>query len=438
MSSPFREQRERLLQSLAESASAGVYFSGKEKVRNADSTHRFRPDSDFYYLTGCREPEACLVLLPKGEERALLFLRPKDREQEIWTGRRVGVEAAPEVFGVDRAHPIEELGERLPKLLAGHRAIEYALGVDAERDALLSLAASRATRFARAAGQSPETWHHPRVHLHEQRLRKSAAELALMRRAAEVSGEAHRAAMAEAAPGRNETELDALLEYTFRKSGGTGAAYTNIVAGGENACILHYNENNRALVDGELCLIDAGCEWGFYASDVTRTFPVNGTFSPPQRALYEVVLAAQEAAIRAARPGVNIESLHELAVRRLTEGLVELGLLQGSVDAAVEKGDYRAFYMHKTGHWLGLDVHDAGAYTRAGVARPLEPGMVFTVEPGLYVATDAAVEPRWRGIGIRIEDDVLVTRDGVEVLTRSTPKSVADVEAACQESVALA
>jgi Xaa-Pro aminopeptidase len=439
VSQPFAAHRERLLASLASDDAAGVYFSGKEKLRNGDSTFRFRPESDFYYLTGCREPEACIVLLPRGDEqRSVLFLRPKDRDAEIWNGRRVGVEAAPEVFGVDRAYPIDELAARLPKLLVGHQGIEHLFGVDLDRDRLLTESATRAARLSRSSGLVPEQWYHPRVHAHEQRLFKTPAEIALMRRGAELSAEAHRAVMSEAEPGRNEGELDALLEYTFRRRGGTGPSYTNIVAGGANACILHYVENDRPLRDGDLCLVDAGAEWGFYASDVTRTFPVNGTFTPEQRALYEVVLTAQLAALRAARPGATFDSVHDVAVRRLIEGLVEHGLLKGTVDDALESGAYRAFYMHRTSHWLGLDVHDAGSYTQAGASRPLQPGMVLTVEPGLYVAPDAEVDARWRGIGIRIEDDALVTAEGVDVLTRHTPKSIDEVEAACRETVSVA
>lgn len=438
MTLPFGEHRERLLSALASSDACGVYFSGSEKLRNGDSTFRFRPDSDFYYLTGCREPGSCLVLLPNGEDHAVLFVRPKDRDAEIWNGRRVGVDAAPEVFGVDRALPIEDLDEHLPALLVGHTGIEYVLGADTERDQSVTQATERAARLGRATGKAPERWFHPRNHAHELRLFKGAQEVALMRRAAEVSAEAHSAVMAEAAAGGNEMGLDALLEYTFRRGGGTGAAYTNIVASGANACILHYTENDQDLRAGELCLVDAGCELGFYASDVTRTFPIDGTFTPAQRDLYEVVLAAQQSAIDLAAPGVVFEDLHERAVERLVEGLVDLGLLTESVEEALEKESYRPYYMHRTGHWLGLDVHDAGSYAREGGPRPLEPGMVFTVEPGLYIAEDAPVHERWRGMGIRIEDDVLVTAEGTDVLSKDTPRSVDEVEAACQGSAVLA
>ncbi|MEM7306148.1 MAG: aminopeptidase P N-terminal domain-containing protein [Planctomycetota bacterium] len=438
MSQPFATHREQLLASLAASDACGVYFSGSEKLRNGDSTFRFRPESDFYYLTGCDEPDSCLVLSPHGDDRAVLFVRPKDREAEIWNGKRVGVDAAPEVFGVDRAYPIAELEARLPGLLVGHRAVEYGFGVDDARDRDMTSAAAAARRKGRAAGFVPEGWLHPRQNVHEQRLRKTPEEIERMRRAAAITAEAHLAVMAEAAPGGNEAELDALLEYTFRRRGGTGAAYTNIVAGGAGACILHYIENNRELKARELLLIDAGAEWDFYASDVTRTFPIDGSFTPEQRALYEVVLTAQESAIDHIRPGVSFDSVHDVAVRRLTEGLVELGLIEGPVDRAIEEEAYRPYYMHRTGHWLGLDVHDAGAYTESGASRALAPGMVLTVEPGLYVAEDAEVDARWRGIGIRIEDDVLVTESGFDVLTAATPKSIEAVEAACQGAPALA
>jgi Xaa-Pro aminopeptidase len=434
MTLAFPTHRDRLLTALAASNAAGVYFSGSEKIRNGDSTFRFRPESDFYDLTGCREPEACLVLLPHGEKRSILFLREKDREQEIWTGRRVGVDAAPEVFGVDAAHPFDELVERLPSLLVGHSGIEYALGSDDDRDHHMTECANKAVRLGRAGGLVPEHWFHPRTHAHEARLRKSAAEIEIMSRAGDISAEAHRAAMAEAGPGRNEAELDALLQYTFLRRGGTGSAYTNIVAGGANACILHYVENDAVLKAGELCLIDAGCELGFYASDVTRTFPVDGRFTPEQRALYEVVLTAQLSAIDASRPGATFDSVHDVALRRLVEGLVELGLLKESVEESLKSGSYRAFYMHRTSHWLGLDVHDAGSYARNGESRPLEPGMVLTVEPGLYVALDADVDPCWRGIGIRIEDDVLITANGNDVLSKNAPKTIDEIEAACGET----
>ncbi len=432
MTYPHPTHRDRLLSSLDRDGAAGVFFSGDEKIRNGDSAFRFRPSSDFYYLTGFREPEAALVLAPRGEERAVLFLRPKDREQEIWSGKRLGVDAAPEVLGIDAAYPFEELWERLPKLLLGHTAVVHDVGVDEGRDRAMNEVLRKTALHAKTGAVVPEEWIQPKRHVHELRLFKGEAELATMRRAAQISADAHRAAMAAAAPGVNERELDALLTSTFLRRGGTGCAYTNIVAGGAGACILHYVENDRELSAGDLCLIDAGCELDFYASDVTRTFPVDGAFREPQRLLYEVVLDAQVAAIEHARPGVTFKSVHDTAVRRLTEGLVEHGLLEGPVDRAIEEENYRAFYMHRTGHWLGLDVHDCGAYFLEGESRKLSPGMVMTVEPGLYVAEDADVDAKWRGIGIRIEDDVLITADGTEVLSAGVPKTVEEVEAACR------
>lgn len=432
---PFAEHRARLLSTLAESRLAGVFASGTEKVRNHDSTYRFRPESDFYYLTGFREPDSVLVLAPESDAPATLFLRERDRDQEIWNGRRLGVEAAPATLGVDRALAIEDLEQALPDLLADHEGVVYASGIDEARDRWMLEALRAARAKARGGRLAPAEWIHPERTLHEQRLIKSEAELERMRRGAAVTAEAHTTAMAEAAPGRSEAEIDARLEYLFRARGGTGAAYTNIVAGGPNACILHYIENDQPLRDGDLLLIDAGCEWDFYATDVTRTFPVSGTFTPEQRALYEVVLDAQVSAIGAATVGATFASVHGTALRRLVEGLVAHGLLEGSVDAAIEEERYREFYMHKTSHWLGLDVHDCGRTFLDGGSRVLEPGMVLTVEPGLYIAEDADVDPKWRGIGIRIEDDVLVAPDGPDVLTAATPKTVEEVEAACRGEV---
>jgi Xaa-Pro aminopeptidase len=285
---------------------------------------------------------------------------------------------------------------------------------------------------ARSGTEVPMSWEHPGDTLHELRLFKSDAELTRMRRAAELTVDAHKAVMAAAAAGKNEAELDALIDYRFRSQGANGSAYTNIVAGGENACILHYVENDQPLVDGELCLVDAGAEYEYYAGDVTRTFPINGTFTPDQRALYEVCLRAQEAAIESVRPGASLHSIHEVARNELCRGLIELGVLEGPLERVLEEASYRSLFMHKTSHWLGLDVHDAGAAFVGGEPRPLEAGMVLTVEPGIYIASDLEhIDARWHGIGIRIEDDVLVTESGHEVLTAGAPKSVDEVEAAC-------
>ncbi len=429
-----REHRQRFLDLLAAENAAAVVLTGDPPRRNGDSEYRFRPESDFWYLTGFREPGAALVLLPGREQgRSVLFLRDKDPEQEVWTGRRLGVAAAPEALGVDEARPIEELWGTLPDLLVGHEKLIYTVGLDEQRDREM-LHVLEALRTKRKRGSiAPDELLDPDDSLHELRLFKTAPELERMRRAAAITVEAHGEAMRAARPGVNESELDALLEYTFRRRGGTGAAYSNIVAGGANACILHYVENDQPLRDGDLLLIDAGCEYDYYASDVTRTFPVNGTFTPDQRALYEVVLAAQHAGIAASRPGRTANDVHEAALDVLVDGLLELGLLAGTRAEVKESGAYRRFYMHKTGHWLGLDVHDCGAYYDGETPRPLQPGIVHTIEPGLYVAPDDdTVDARWRGIGIRIEDDVLVTDGEPDVLTGALPTDPDEIERLCR------
>ncbi len=429
----FRDNRRRLLETLARERAAAVLFSGSTKTRNADSEYRFRPASDFWYASGFAEPDSVLVLAPRASEPgASLFLRAKNRDEEVWTGRRLGVEAAPGELGVERAYPLEELEERLPELLENHERIVHHFGADEARDRMLVEALEGTKAAAKKGIVTPSEWVEPTRLLHEQRLHKNAAEIERMRRAAALSGEAHVEAMRVARPGMNEAEIDALIGYTFRRRGSTGSAYTNIVAGGENACILHYVENDQPLRDGDLLLIDAGAEWEYYASDVTRTFPIGGRFSREQRALYEIVLDAQKAAIEAIAPGRRFLDGHEAALAKIVAGLVDLGLLAGPIDRAIEEGTYRRFFMHRTGHWLGLDVHDCGAYWHEGESRPLEPGMVMTVEPGIYVAPDDdTVEARWRGIGIRIEDDVLVTPGGNENLTAGIPKEIEEVEAVC-------
>ena len=426
-----RDHRERFLALLARENAAAIVPTGALKIRNHDSEYRFRPRSDFWYLSGFREPDAVLVLVPNhAEATSVLFLNERDREKETWTGRRLGVEAAPSALGVARAYPLAELDERLEELLPGHERIVYGFGEDQQLDRRMLELVGALQQKSRALRPTPRQWVEPALGLHELRLRKDAAELECLRQAARVSAEAHRALMRAARPGVNEGELDALLDYTFRRRGGSGSAYGNIVAGGANACILHYRENDRALVAGELCLVDAGCEWEFYASDVTRTLPIGGRFSPEQRALYELVLRAEYAALARVRPGATQDDVHDTAVGVLVDGLLALGLLSGSRADALAQHTYRRFYMHRTGHWLGLDVHDVGLYVQAGKPRPFEPGMVTTVEPGLYVAEDdESVEPRWRGIGIRIEDDVLVTADGHEVLSADVPKEVDELEA---------
>ena len=429
-----REVRARFLDLLSQEDACALIPTGTPPTRNNDCEYLFRPHSDFFYLTGFREPDSVLLLLSRNEELStVLFLRERNPKDETWTGRRLGTERAAEALGVDAAYDIDEMWERLPELLKGHRRLVYRLGDDEARDRDLIQIVGDLRRMARAGTVAPTEWVDPDPSLHELRLIKTKAEEQLMRKAAAITAEAHVAAMAAAQPGVNECEIDALIGYTFQRHGSPGSAYSNIVAGGENACILHYVENNQPLRAGDLLLIDAGCEWEYYASDVTRTFPVSGTFSEEQRALYSVVLEAQKAAIAVTKPGVTFETLHRTALAKLVEGLVDLGLLEGSVEELIEDKAYSRFYMHSTSHWLGLDVHDCGTYWSKTGSRPLEVGMVLTVEPGLYIAVDdETVDERWRGIGIRIEDDLLVTENGHDVLSDAIPKEIDEVEAACR------
>lgn len=405
-----------------------------ERVRNGDSYHRFRQHSDVYYLTGFVEPQTTLVLRPGAEkERVVMFVRPRDAEAEIWDGRRAGIEGACERYGADAAYPVAELAQRLPDLIANREELHYALGLDDEMDRLVIGTIARLRRTERKGARPPRAVIDPRIALHELRLLKGPEELATLRKAVAITTEAHLAAMAAGRPGVFEHELEALIHYTFRRHGGTGPGYGTIVGAGENATILHYVDNACAIADGDLVLVDAGCEYGHYTADITRTWPASGRFSPEQRAIYELVLATQKAAVALAVPGATIDQIHDHCVRQLTEGMVELGLLQGPASARIEDQAFKKHFMHGTSHWLGLDVHDVGAYMRGGKARPLEPGMVITVEPGLYIAADAPDVPaRMRGIGVRIEDDVAITAGGNEVLTAACPKEIADVEAACR------
>ena len=427
----FASHRAKLLQRLG-SDEAVLLFGGPHHLRNGDAEFKYRPHSDVYWLTGWPDPQVAIFLRP-GKEPLTVFCQPKDKEREIWNGFRPGPEGAKADFGADVALEFGQLEAELPALLQGVRVLHHAFAVEPEYDALLMSAISKAARAARRNGLDvPSTFHDPSHLLHELRLVKNDDEVNVMRRAAEITCLAHTAAMALTAPGVNEGRLEALINFTFRDQGGSGAGYNTIVAGGSNAIVLHYVTNNMPLVDGELVLVDAGCEYELYTADVTRTWPVNGTFSDPQRQVYEAVLRAQVAAIDACRVGNSIMDVHDTAIRHLTEGLVELGLLTGEVDDLIEAGDFRKYYMHGTSHWLGLDVHDVGSYAADGASRKLAPGMVLTIEPGLYVGTDDEDAPRaMRGIGIRIEDDVLITDGDPEVLTDAIPKTIEEVEAAC-------
>jgi Xaa-Pro aminopeptidase len=429
----FAERRRRLLEAMGPDAVA-ILLGARPATRSADTHYPFRQNSDFWYVTGFEHPNAAATLRTGRSPAYTLWVEPRLREAEIWNGYRPGVEGAVRDYGADEALPRDELLTAIPRLIEGARRVYHVLGRDAEVDRVL-IESLDAMRLRSRTGQVPPSEIvDPRSLLHEMRLIKDDAELAIMRRAAAISCEAHREAARLAHGGHYEYELEAVIDYTFRRRGASGPAYTTIVGGGANACVLHYIRNDQKLENGTVVLIDAGCELEGYASDVTRTYPVGGRFEGPGRAVYEAVLDAQRAALDVARPGATLRMVHDASVRRLTENLVELGLLSGSADGLVESEAYKAYYMHQTSHWLGLDVHDVGAYTVDGRPRPLEPGMVFTVEPGLYVAPDAeGAEPRLRGIGVRIEDDVLVTSGGCEVLTAAIPKDPDDVEAWVQD-----
>lgn len=425
----FAERRRRLLEAMGPHAVA-ILLGARPATRSADTHYPFRQDSDFLYLTGFDHPNAAAVLRTDAEPAYTLYVEPREREAEIWTGYRPGVEGAVRDHGADQAYPRSALLADLPKLIEGARRVFHVLGRDLEVDRALVAATEQLRLRSRTGLVPPSVVADPRAIVHEMRLVKDASEAAVMRRAAAISCAAHREAARLAHGGHYEYELEAVINYTFRRRGATGPAYATIVGGGRNACVLHYVTNDQKLENGTLVLIDAGCELEGYASDVTRTYPVGGRYEGAPRAIYEAVLDAQLAALAVARPGATLKDVHDAAVRRLTEHLVDLGLLQGGVEAAIESEAYRRYYMHQTSHWLGLDVHDVGAYTVEGAPRPLEPGIVFTVEPGLYVAPDADdVDPRFRGIGVRIEDDVLVTGDGCEILTAAIPKQPDDVEA---------
>ncbi len=430
----FRHRRKQLMRQMKKN-SVALVASAPASIRNRDVEYPYRQHSDFHYLTGFHEPEAVAVLAPGCKEgEFILFCRPFDPEKAIWTGRHAGLEGARMGHGADQAFPIEALDEQLPRLLENRERVYFPIGQDAELDHALLSAVNTVRGRARNGVEAPHEFIALEHLLHELRLIKSPEEIRIMRRAAEVSVLGHRRAMRACRPGRHEYEIEAELAHEFALHGMRSLAYPSIVAGGANACVLHYTQNDAVLGDGDLLLIDAGAECANYAADITRTFPVNGRFSKPQRLIYELVLEAQLAAIDAVRPGRRWNEPHEAAVKVLTRGLVRLGLLEGKTSRLIKDEAYKKFYMHRTGHWLGMDVHDVGAYRVGGKWRAFEPGMVLTVEPGLYIAADCQeVDPCWRGIGVRIEDDVLVTRDGCEVLTAALPKTVADIEALMAE-----
>jgi Xaa-Pro aminopeptidase len=434
-STTFARRRAAYMEAIGERGTAVVH-SPPEATRNGDVHFPFRQSSDLLYLTGFPEPETTLVLRPGAEDhKVVMFVRPRDPERETWDGRRAGVDGAMKRYGADQAYSIAELDKRLPELIANFDDLHYSVGIDPEFDARVMKVIAQLRATDRRGKRPPLRIVDPRAALHEMRMHKDAEEVELLRKAAAISAEAHIEAMKLAAPGVNEYQLEAIIDYTFRRHGGTGPGYNTIVGGGENATILHYIENDQPLSDGDLVLIDAGCEYQGYTADITRTFPASGTFTEVQRRCYDLVLDCQVAAIEMCKPGATILAIHEMCVERLTQGMVDLGLLEGPAADRIEDESYKRFYMHRTSHWLGMDVHDVGAYTeRDGSGdRPLAAGMVVTIEPGLYIASDAENVPdELRGIGIRIEDDILITEDGCENLTAAVPKQADEVEAACR------
>jgi len=471
---PFVERRRRFAEAIGDALA--IIPGAREVARNGDTNFEFRQDSDFYFLTGFDEPDAVALINPAhAKERFVLFVRPRDREMEIWNGRRAGVEGAIATYGADAAYTLDELDAKLHEHAVDRPGLVYRLG-NPHHDARVTRLLTEMRSVRTRGFVTPTRIDDPGPILHELRLRRGPEELARQRRACEISRDAHREAMRFARPGRYEYEVQAALEFVFRQGGSPRNAYPSIVASGPNACILHYTENTRRMEGGDLLLIDAGCEWGYQAADITRTFPVNGRFTPAQRRIYETVLRAQLAGIAAARPGNRYAAVHDAARRALVEGLVALGLLPRGVEDSLAMHHYREFYMHGTGHWIGMDVHDVGDYRVHRQSRVLEPGMALTVEPGLYfdpareavefrlreyseeemwerrarlgmaaakkledeekARAETVVHPvpvEYRGIGVRIEDDVLITDGGCEVLTTGTPKTVDEVERACAE-----
>jgi len=429
----YRKRRDAVLKSMRERSGGGVALvpTAAEVPRNRDSLYPFRHDSYFYYLSGFPEPEAVIALVADAEgDRHVLFCRERNEEREIWDGFRYGPDAAKEIFGFDEAHPIAALHDKLPEIASNRPALFTPLGLFELWDRKVTELLNEVRNRVRTGVAAPDEVVDVRATLDTMRLVKDEHEVALMRRACAISSAAHRRAMGATRPGMFEYQIEAELLHEFLREGAQAVAYSSIVASGPNACVLHYRDNNRQMNDGDLLLIDAGCEYQGYASDITRTFPVNGKFSGPQKAVYEAVLAAQLACIDAVKPGASFHDYHAVAERVLAQGFIDLGLVAGSLDAVLESGSYRQFYMHRAGHWLGMDVHDAGLYQVRGESMRLVPGMVLTVEPGAYIRPAANVPEAFWNIGVRIEDDVLVTADGVDNMTAGAPKSVAEIEAA--------
>lgn len=424
-------RRRAMLMADMQQNSIAIIPSASETVRNHDVTYPFRQDSNFYYLTGFNEPDAVAVLIPGREHgEYVLFCRDKDVTRELWDGYRAGPEGACEQYQADDAFPIGDIDEILPGLLESKVCVYYAMGRHREFDAQVMDWVNSIRANIRSGAQPPGEFINLDHYLHDLRLYKSAAEIKMMQKAGEISAKAHKRAMRFCQPGVYEYQLEAEILHEFAMSGARLPAYNSIVGGGANACVLHYVENNQQLNNGDLVLIDAGCELDYYAADITRTFPVNGKFSEEQKAIYQLVLDAQLAAIEQAKPGNHWNQPHDATVQVITQGLIDLGLLQGDLEQLIEEQAYTEFYMHRAGHWLGMDVHDAGDYKVNGQWRVLEPGMVFTIEPGIYISpNNTRVAAKWRGIGVRIEDNIAITRTGNQVLTDEVPKTVEAIEA---------
>ncbi|NVB42039.1 aminopeptidase P N-terminal domain-containing protein [Pseudenhygromyxa sp. WMMC2535] len=430
----YSARRSRLADSLRDENAVLVLYGGELRTRSNDTEFRFRPDSDFHYMTGLEEPGALALLLPGAQPgeppRFVAFVRPRDPAAEVWSGRRVGPQGAIEQFGADEAYAIDELATRLPELIDGYDTVYLPIGRWPALDTALATAIHSLRRRNREGCSPPRRLGEVGDLIGEDRLHKDAAALASLRRAIELSAAAHIAAMRATRAGMWEYEIEALIEYEFRRQGSSGPGYGSIVGTGDNATILHYVDNRDQLREGEVLLVDAGAEWDYFSGDITRSWPVSGRFSAEQRAVYEVVLAANVAGIAAAEVGGSIDAIHETCLKVLCEGIAELGLIDAKPDAILEQRLYRRFYMHRTSHWLGVDVHDVGRYTLGGDPRPFAPGQVLTVEPGLYIsASDESVAEGFRGIGVRIEDDVLITAAGPEVLSAKAPKAADEVEA---------
>jgi Xaa-Pro aminopeptidase len=411
--------------------SIAIIPSAREAVRSHDTNYRYRQSSDFYYLTGFDEPEAIAVVRPGYAEGAYtLFVRPRDAEKEAWDGARAGVEGAKDVHGADAAFPVAEFNQKLGDLLGGTGNLYYRLGYDRDLDDQLIRKLSEMRGLTRRGVVAPVTITDLSHVLHEMRRIKSDEEIKLIERAVEITAEAHVEAMRVVKPGMKEYEIEALIEYIFRRHGAAAPAYGSIVGAGNNATVLHYVKNDATLQEGDLLLVDAGAEYKGYAADITRTFPVSGKFTDAHRDIYELVLKAEETCVAEARAGVSMDDLYNRSAEILTEGMVRLGLLEGDSQKLIEEGAHKKFYMHKLGHFLGMDVHDVGLYYQEGKARPLQPGMIVTIEPGLYITKDTeGVPDKYRGIGVRIEDDVLITEEGNRVLTGGVPKAVEEIEA---------